>query len=67
MGLGVKALAKKLSDEMLLSNEERQRIVDLFDIYDLIELLDLDVEEFIDAFDFKIVECEEIMRKVIEG
>lgn len=65
MGRGVRVLEPKLS-EMLISNEERQRITDLFDIYDLLEELDISVEEFIDAFDYKIVECNEIMEKVGE-
>lgn len=48
----------------MLSNEDRERIKDQFDIYDLIEVLDLSVEEFIDAFDFKLSECEEVLIKI---
>lgn len=50
----------------MITNEERERIIDQFDIYDLVELLDISVGEFIDVFDFKIVECDEIMEKVNE-
>ena len=44
----------------MLTNEERELIKDRYDIYDLIEILDISVEEFIDAFDFKIDENEQI-------
>jgi len=47
-----------------LSSEDRDLIKDHYDIYDLIELLDVSVEEFIDAFDFKILESEEILEKI---
>ena len=49
-----------------LSSEERERIKDQFDIYDLLEELDVSVDEFIDAFDFKIVENAEIMARINE-
>lgn len=52
------------SSEMLLSNEDRERIKDQYDIYDLIEVLDLSIEEFIDAFDFKLIDCPEVMEKI---
>ncbi len=54
------------SVEVLISNEERQRITDLFDIYDLLEELDISIDEFIDAFDFKIIESVSIMEKIGE-
>ena len=47
-----------------LSSEDRERIKDLFDIYDLLEELDLTIDEFIDAFDYKISECSEIMNRI---
>lgn len=50
-----------------LSSEDRERIKDLFDIYDLLEELNLTIDEFIDAFDYKISECEEIMDKIGYG
>jgi len=49
-----------------LSSEDRERIKDQFDIYDLLEELDVSVDEFIDAFDFKIVENAEIMARISE-
>lgn len=49
-----------------LSSEDRERIKDQFDIYDLLEELDVSVDEFIDAFDFKIVENVEIMSRISE-
>jgi hypothetical protein len=49
---------------VILSNEERERIKDTHDIYDLIESLGLSVEEFIDAFDYLIADNEEIMEKI---
>lgn len=49
-----------------LSSEDRERIKDQFDIYDLLEELDVSVDEFIDAFDFKIVENAEIMVRISE-
>ena len=49
-----------------LSSEDRERIKDQFDIYDLLEELDVSVDEFIDAFDYKIVENEEIMVRISE-
>lgn len=49
-----------------LSSEDRERIKDQFDIYDLLEELDVSVDEFIDAFDFKIVENAEIMSRIGE-
>ena len=49
-----------------LSSEDRERIKDQFDIYDLLEELDVSVDEFIDAFDFKIVENAEIMSRISE-
>lgn len=49
-----------------MSSEDRERIKDQFDIYDLLEELDVSVDEFIDAFDFKIVENAEIMSRIGE-
>lgn len=49
-----------------LSSEDRERIKDQFDIYDLLEELDVSVDEFIDAFDYKIVENDEIMSRIGE-
>jgi len=48
----------------MLTNEERELVKDLYDIYDLIEILDISVDEFIDAFDFKIDENEAIREKL---
>ncbi len=48
----------------MLSNTERELIDDLYDVYDLIELLDISATDIIDAFDYKILENEEIMAKV---
>ena len=49
---------------MLLSSEEYMHLVDQYDVYDLIEALDLNVQHIIDAFDYLIVENEEIMDKI---
>lgn len=48
----------------VLTNEDRERIKDQYDIYDLIEVLDLSIEEFIDVFDFKLIDCHEVMEKI---
>ena len=56
--------ALKKHIEIMLSNEDRERVKDNYDIYDLIEVLDLSVEEFIDAFDYLIYENKEIMEKI---
>jgi hypothetical protein len=48
----------------MLSNEDRERLVDLFDIYDLVEKLDLKAAEIIDAFDFKIEENAELLEAI---
>lgn len=48
----------------MLTDKERVEIAEVFDIYDLVEMLDLTIEEFIDVFDYLIVDCNEIMNKV---
>lgn len=48
----------------MLRNDEIERIKDNFDIYDLLEELDISIDEFIDAFDFKIVINHEIMNRI---
>ena len=47
-----------------LSNTERQLILDMFDVYDLVEMLGLTAEELIDAFDFKVLDNVEIMEAI---
>lgn len=51
----------------MLSNEDRERIKDQFDIYDLVEVLDLPIDDFINAFDYLIVDNLEIMEKIGYG
>jgi hypothetical protein len=48
----------------MLSSEERQLLMDKFDVYDLVEALDLSSAEIIDAFDFKIVDNPELMESI---
>lgn len=49
---------------MLLSVNEMERLRENFDVYDLVESLDLTVDDLIDAFDYKIVENEEILERI---
>ena len=48
----------------MLTNEDREMIKDIYDIYDLVEILDVSIEEFIDAFDYKISENETIQERI---
>lgn len=48
----------------MLTSEERELIKDNFDIYDLIEELDISIEEFIDAFDTLIEDNDNIMSRI---
>lgn len=51
----------------MLSNEERQRLNDLFDVYDLVEVLDLQAIDIIEAFEDRIELNEEVMEKITNG
>lgn len=48
----------------LLSFNEMERLRENFDVYDLVEMLGLTVDDLIDAFDFKIVENGEILERI---
>ncbi len=52
---------------MLLSNEDVERIKEAYDVYDLVELLDLTASDIIEAFDFKIAENETIVERITKG
>lgn len=49
---------------MALSYEEQARIQDLFDVYDLVEILDLSVEDVLVAFEDKIEGNVDLMEKI---
>lgn len=49
---------------MLLSMNDIERLQENFDVYDLVEMLNLTVDDLIDAFDFKIIENEEILERI---
>jgi hypothetical protein len=51
---------------MALSHVERERIFDFYDVYDLVEILDLSVKDIVYMFEEKIEDCEEIMERVSE-
>ena len=48
----------------LLSSEDIIRLQESFDVYDLVEMLGLTADDLIDAFDFKIVENDEILERI---
>jgi antitoxin component of RelBE/YafQ-DinJ toxin-antitoxin module len=48
----------------LLSFEDIERLQENFDVYDLVEMLGLTVDDLIDAFDYKIIENEEICERI---
>jgi hypothetical protein len=49
---------------MALEYEERLRVQELFDVYDLIEVLDLSVLDILDAFEEKIEGNVEVLEKI---
>lgn len=49
---------------MALEFEERNRIQDLFDVYDLVELLGLSAEDIIEAFEERIEVNKDILEKI---
>jgi hypothetical protein len=51
---------------MALSHVEIERIFDFYDVYDLVEILDLSVKDIVYMFEEKIEDCEEIMERVSE-
>lgn len=49
---------------MAINHEERQKLQDLFDVYDLIEILDLEASDIIDSFEDQIEANVEIMERI---
>lgn len=49
---------------MILSLVDIERLKEAYDVYDLLELLDLSIDDLIDAFDYKIIDSEEILERI---
>lgn len=49
---------------MQLSYAEQIKVEENFDVYDLVEALDLSTQDIIEAFDDKIVDNKDVMRKI---
>lgn len=48
----------------MLTSEERHRVWDRYDVYDLVELLNLDAADIVEAFDDLVEDNLEIMREI---
>jgi hypothetical protein len=49
---------------MALEYEERLRIEEFFDVYDLVEILDLSIRDLIEAFEDKLEQNAEVLEKI---
>lgn len=56
--------SRKKSVTALLTTSEMERLRENFDVYDLVEMLNLSVNDLIDAFDYLIEENEEILDRI---
>jgi hypothetical protein len=63
VGLGPQALGLRLG-LTVLSNETVRRLVETYDVYDLIEILSITASDIVDAFDYMILENEEILERI---